>query len=312
MEVTEFRKVRQVLSDFDKAFYASDIVTFREGDLSGIEFVVKGYDEEGRVKLEKKLMNKVEDPEYHQTVSQDRVKIVKNGISVQRDELVRITNPEKIKANLSEHYIKHTEYLKVLKIRPDDGSVILGNPDNKNGCIIIFNWQLNLLKIVGQRKLQIRKRHSLNDTSITLYLPYKYLKLDRKKQKIEYCMKNIIPKTNCWKDIKGILINRLVITKDLRNNPNNLYEGKFDYALIGDTQLEKNFIGFNRPLEVFDEFKIEYDDCGEPIILDNLPIATEVQLIDNYENSENSENSANSENSNNNLLCILIAKFWNF
>ena len=98
---------------------------------------------------------------------------------------------------------------------------------------------------------------------------------------IHLCLKNTIPRTKCWKE-KNIRITRVVITDDLRFNRKSDTSAKYDWALVGNTQLNRNFIGLNRPLRPSNceskkastnsnltylpyELKISYDEEGNPV-----------------------------------------------
>ena len=98
---------------------------------------------------------------------------------------------------------------------------------------------------------------------------------------IDLCMKNTIPRTTHWKD-KNIRITRVVITDDLRFHGKSDTSAKYDWALVGNTQLDRNFIGLNRPLRPSNceskkastnsnltdlpyELKISYDEEGKPL-----------------------------------------------
>ena len=96
------------------------------------------------------------------------------------------------------------------------------------------------------------------------------------------CMKNIVPHTKYWKDKNDIRITRVVITDDLRFHPISDTSAKYDWALVGNTQLNINFEGLNRPLKPSNcesekastndnltylpyELEILYDEEGNPV-----------------------------------------------
>ena len=98
---------------------------------------------------------------------------------------------------------------------------------------------------------------------------------------IHLCMTKTIPRTNEWKG-KNIRITRVVITDDLRFHPKSDTSAKYDWALVGNTQLHRNFIGLNHPLRPSNceskkastnsnltdlpyELKISYDEEGKPL-----------------------------------------------
>ena len=98
---------------------------------------------------------------------------------------------------------------------------------------------------------------------------------------IHLCMKNTIPRTRHWKE-KNVRITRVVITDDLRFHGKSDTSAKWDWALVGNTQLNRNFIGLNRPLRPSNceskkastnsnltdlpyELKISYDEEGKPL-----------------------------------------------
>lgn len=81
---------------------------------------------------------------------------------------------------------------------------------------------------------------------------------------------------------KNIRITRVVITDDLRFHGKSDTSTKYDWALVGNTQLNRNFIGLNRPLRPSNceskksstnsnltdlpyELKISYDEEGKPL-----------------------------------------------
>ena len=98
---------------------------------------------------------------------------------------------------------------------------------------------------------------------------------------IHLCMKNTIPRTRHWKK-KNVRITRVVITDDLRFHGRSDTSTKWDWVLVGNTQLDRNFIGLNRPLRPSNceskkastnsnltdlpyELKISYDEEGKPL-----------------------------------------------
>ena len=98
---------------------------------------------------------------------------------------------------------------------------------------------------------------------------------------INSCIKKI-KCTKYWKEKKNIRISRVIITDDLRFHPKNDKSAKYDWALVGNTQLNRNFVGLNRPLQPSNciskkasiddnltdipcELKISYDEEGNPV-----------------------------------------------
>ena len=315
--------------DINKAFGYMDTVTFREGDRKDIEYYVIGYEKDGRVNIENR------DSEL--TINQKRLKLVKNGILFQKDDIVKLSDDSKYPDFVKSHYLPNTNYFSVLRVSRNDGTLAIGNPGNFKDdgtcdCIKIFPSQWSQLELVT-KKIQIRKMHGPEDTEITMFLPTSHrihctldtvegLTEDDKKnfninslsgsmltaevkhqmikqnlawigyqnkawyaikciKPIHLCMKNTIPRTRQWNE-KNIRITRVVITDDLRFHPKSDTTAKYDWALIGNTQLHKNFIGLNRPLQPSNceskkastndnltnlpyELKISYDEEGKPL-----------------------------------------------
>ena len=320
-------------TEINKAFGYMDTVTFREGDRKDIEYIVTGYEKDGRVNIENRA-NKL-------TISQERLKLVKNGILFQKDDIVKFTEDAKYDRDfVKPHYIPNTNHFRVMGVSRNDGTLRIGNPGNPGNCkddgtfecIQILPSQLGQLELVT-KKIQIRKMHGSEDTEITLFLPTSHrihctldtvegLTEDDKKnfdinsvngsiltaevkrqmikqnlawvgyqnkawytfdciKPIKLCMTKTIPCTRKWKG-KNIRITRVVITDDLRFHPKSDATAKYDWALVGNTQLHRNFIGLNRPLQPSSceskkastksnltnlpcRLKISYDEDGNPL-----------------------------------------------
>lgn len=318
--------------DINKAFGYMDTVTFREEyeNWCGVEYLVTGYEKDGRVNIESR------DSEL--TIYQEKLKLVKNGILFQKDDIVKFTEDAKYDPDfVKPHYLPNTNHFSVMRVSRNDGSLEIGNPGNCKDdgtceCIKILPSQFSQLELVT-KKIQIRKLHGSEDTEITLFLPTSHrvhctldtvegLTEDDKKnfdinslngsmltaevkrqminqnlawigyqnkawyalkciKPIRLCMKNTIPRTRKWKG-KNIRITRVVITDDLRFHPKSDTSAKYDWALVGNTQLDRNFIGLNRPLQPSNcesqkastndnltdlpyELKISYDEEGKPL-----------------------------------------------
>ena len=316
--------------DINKAFGYMDTVTFREGDKKGVEYFVTGYEKDGRVNIENRNDSL--------SVFQEKLKLVKNGILFQKDDIIKFTEDARYDPDfVKPHYLPNTNHFRVMGVSRNDGSLEIGNPGNCKDdgtckCIQILPSQFSQLELVT-KKIQIRKMHGSEDTEITLFLPTSHrihctldtvegLTEDDKKnfdinslngsmltaevkrqminqnlawvgyqnkawyalkciKPIHLCMKNTIPRTRKWKG-KNIRITRVVITDDLRFHPKSDTSAKYDWALVGNTQLHRNFIGLNRPLQPSNceskkastndnltdlpyELKISYDEEGKPL-----------------------------------------------
>ena len=331
-------EILRTVPDIDKAFGYMDTVTFREGDKKGVEYFVTGYEKDGRVNIENRNGSL--------SVFQEKLKLVKNGILFQKDDIIKFKDENKILDLeydidiLKPHYLPNTNHFSVMRVSRNDGSLEIGNPgnfkDDDTGkrvgqCIKILASQLSQFELVT-KKIQIRKLHGPNDTEITLFLPTSHRRhctLDSiegipdeerknfdpnsytgsmitagvKEQMIasnlawigyknrawyalkcikviHLCMKNTIPRTRHWKE-KNARITSVVITDDLRFHGKSDTSAKWDWALVGNTQLHRNFIGLNRPLRPSNceskkastnsnltdlpyELKISYDEEGKP------------------------------------------------
>jgi hypothetical protein len=326
-------EILRTVPDIDKAFGYMDTVTFREGDKKDVEYFVTGYEKDGRVNIESSKDSL--------SVFQEKLKLVKNGILFQKDDIIKFTEDAKYDTDiLKPHYLPNTNHFSVMRVSRNDGSLEIGNPNNFKDdgtgkrvgqCIKIYASQLDQLELVTKKK-QIRKMHGPEDTEITLFLPTSHrmhCTLDSlggipdeerknfnpnsytgsmittgvKEQmiasnlawigyknrawyalkciKVIYlCMKNTIPRTRHWKE-KNARITRVVITDDLRFHGKSDTSAKWDWALVGNTQLHRNFIGLNRPLRPSNceskkastnsnltdlpyELKISYDEEGKP------------------------------------------------
>ena len=323
-------EILRIVPDIDKAFGYMDTVTFREGDKKGVEYFVTGYEKDGRVNIENR----------HGSLSvfQEKLKLVKNGILFQKDDIIKFTEDARYDSDfVKPHYLPNTNHFRVMGVSRNDGSLEIGNPGNCKDdgtceCIQILPSQFSQLELVT-KKIQIRKMHGSEDTEITLFLPTSHrihctldtvegLTEDDKKnfdinslngsmltaevkrqminqnlawvgyqnkawyalkciKPIHLCMKNTIPRTRKWKG-KNIRITRVVITDDLRFHPKSDTSAKYDWALVGNTQLHRNFIGLNHPLQPSNcesqkastndnltdlpyELKISYDEEGKPL-----------------------------------------------
>ena len=333
-------EILRIVPDIEKAFGYMDTVEFREeyGNWCGVEYLVTGYEKDGRVNIESRgsgLSSKL-------TIYQEKLKLVKNGILFQKDDIIKFTEDAKYDRDIIEpHYLPNTNHFSVMRVSRNDGSLEIGNPDyykddgtgkRVGQCIKILASQSSQLELVT-KKIQIRKLHGPNDTEITLFLPTSHrlhCTLDSiegipdeerknfdpnsyngsmitagvKEQMIagklawigyqnrawyalkcikviHLCMKNTIPRTRHWKE-KNVRITRVVITDDLRFHGKSDTSAKWDWALVGNTQLNRNFIGLNRPLRPSNceskkastnsnltdlpyELKISYDEEGKPL-----------------------------------------------
>jgi len=318
--------------DINKAFGYMDTVAFIEEheNLRGVEYFVTGYEKDGRVNIEGRGSEL--------TINQEQLKLVKNGILFQKDDIVKFKEDARYDPDfVKPHYLPNTNHFRVMRVYRNDGTLEIGNPGNCKDdgtceCIQILPSQLGHLELVT-KKIQIRKMHGSEDTEITLFLPTSHrihctldtvegLTEDDKKnfdinsvngsmltaevkrqminqnlawvgyqdkawyafdciKPIRLCMKNTIPRTRKWKG-KNIRITRVVITDDLRFHPKSDTSAKYDWALVGNTQLDRNFIGLNRPLQPSNcesqkastndnltdlpyELKISYDEEGKPL-----------------------------------------------
>jgi len=329
-------EILRIVPDIEKAFGYMDTVEFREeyGNWCGVEYLVTGYEKDGRVNIE--------GSNCQLTIFQEKLKLVKNGILFQKDDIVKFKDDAKYDPDLvKSHYLPNTNHFSVMRVSRNDGSLEFGNPDNYKDdgtgkrvgqCIKILVSQSSQLELVT-KKIQIRKLHSPEDTEITLFLPTSHrmhctldsiegipdeerknfdpnsytgsmVTAEVKKQMIagnlawigyknrawyalkcikviHLCMKNTIPRTRHWKE-KNIRITRVVITDDLRFHGKSDTSTKYDWALVGNTQLNRNFIGLNRPLRPSNceskksstnsnltdlpyELKISYDEEGKPL-----------------------------------------------
>lgn len=313
--MTDKQKTSSSLLDEEKkpnVFGFFDTVTFREGDKAGVEYQVIGYQNDGRVELsdqKRQLLTAFQEKLLlikNGIIFQkdDIVKIKDDGLKLNPDDIPMIKN----------HYLPNTNHFSVLRVSHIDGLIDIGNPNNFKDdgtgkrvgkCISVFPSQLELIS----KKIQIYKRHGPDDTEITLFLPtsHKIMHCDGtilttqvKEQmiskglawigyknnawyslkcikQVNKCMKNIVPHTKYWKDKNDIRITRVVITDDLRFHRINDTSAKYDWALIGNTQLNRNFKGLNRPLEPSKvstndnltdpsyELEILYDEEGNPV-----------------------------------------------
>ena len=322
----------RIVPDIDKAFGYMDTVEFREGDKKGVEYFVTGYEKDGRVNIENRNDSL--------SVFQEKLKLVKNGILFQKDDIIKFTEDARSRYDpdfVKPHYLPNTNHFSVMRVSRNDGSLEIGNPDNFKDdgtceCIQILPSLFSQLELVT-KKIQIRKLHGPDDTEITLFLPTSHrrhctldsiegipdeerknfdpnsytgsmITAEVKKQMIAsnlawigyknrawyalkcmkviaLCMKNTIPRTRHWKE-KNIRITRVVITDDLRFHGKSDTSTKYDWALVGNTQLDRNFIGLNRPLRPSNceskkastnsnltdlpyELKISYDEEGKPL-----------------------------------------------
>ena len=326
-------EILRIVPDIDKAFGYMDTVTFQY-DKKGVEYFVTGYEKDGRVNIENRNSSL--------SVFQEKLKLVKNGILFQKDDIIKFKEDAKYDTDiLKPHYLPNTNHFSVMRVSRNDGSLEIGNPNNFKDdctvksvvqCIKIYPSQLDQLELVTKKK-QIRKLHGPEDTEITLFLPTSHrmhctleslggipdeerknfdpnslngsmITAEVKRQMIasnlawigyqnrawyalecikviDLCMKNTIPRTTHWKD-KNIRITRVVITDDLRFHGKSDTSAKYDWALVGNTQLDRNFIGLNRPLRPSNceskkastnsnltdlpyELKISYDEEGKPL-----------------------------------------------
>ena len=91
-------------TEINKAFGYMDTVTFREGDRKDIEYIVTGYEKDGRVNIENRA-NEL-------TISQERLKLVKNGILFQNDDIVKFTDDARYDPDfVKPHYLPNTNHL---------------------------------------------------------------------------------------------------------------------------------------------------------------------------------------------------------
>ena len=326
-------EILRIVPDIDKAFGYMDTVTFQD-DTKSVEYFVTGYEKDGRVNIENRNSSL--------SVFQEKLKLVKNGILFQKDDIIKFTEDAKYDTDIIEpHYLPNTNHFSVMRVSRKDGSLEIGNPNNFKDdgtgkrvgqCIKIYPSQLDQLELVT-KKIQIRKMHGPEDTEITLFLPTSHrnhctldsiegipdeerknfdpnsctgsmITAEVKKQMIasnlawigyknrawyalkcikviHLCMKNTIPRTRHWKE-KNARITRVVITDDLRFHGKSDTSAKWDWALVGNTQLHRNFIGLNRPLRPSNceskkvstnsnltdlpyELKISYDEEGKPL-----------------------------------------------
>ena len=154
-------EILRTVPDIDKAFGYMDTVTFREGDKKGVEYFVTGYEKDGRVNIENRNSSL--------SVFQEKLKLVKNGILFQKDDIVKFTEDAKYDHDfVKPHYLPNTNHFRVMGVSRNDGTLRIGNPSNCKDdgceCIQIIPSQLELVT----KKIQIRKMHGSEDTEITL------------------------------------------------------------------------------------------------------------------------------------------------
>ena len=97
--------------DINKAFGFMDTVIFREeyGKWSGVEYLVTGYEKDGRVNLK--------GPNSSLTIFQERLVLVKNGILFQKDDVIKFKDGVKFDNDIvKQHYIPNTNHFSVIKV----------------------------------------------------------------------------------------------------------------------------------------------------------------------------------------------------